>query len=130
MPQETPADPLPTHPEVEVWRFWLTHLLGWTEGQVLAFAERWRDGILDEHSMHYHEVSEYWISPQLVPRDIREAYPSGMIVERISWVIYPMLERYRHAYGLTPDRLDGLRAELKQAIARRLAELTAARPGA
>jgi hypothetical protein len=127
MPQNTPIDPLPTHPRVEVWRFWLTNLLGWTEEQVVAFAERWREDILDEHSMHYHEVSEYWISPQLVPREIRKAYPS-MIVERISWVIYPMLERYRQAYGLTTDRLDGLRAELQQAIARRLEELTAAPP--
>lgn len=123
------VDPLSNHPQVEIWRFWLTHLLGWTEEQVLAFAERWRDQILDGGSLLYHELPEYWISPQFVPREIRDAYQSGNIVDRVAWVIYPMLERYRLDYGLTTAALNGLRAELKEAIAQRLNELTAGDAG-
>lgn len=77
--------------------------------------------------MFYHEVAEYYISYQLVPAEIREAYTTGLTACNIAWAIYPTLERYKQAYGLTTDHLDDLRAELKQAISRRLGELTTSR---
>ena len=129
MPEQTSTDPLATDPQVVVWRFWLTNLLGWTEDQVLALAERWRDDILDEESMHYHEEPEYWISPHFVPAEIGEKH-SWRVVERVAWVIYPLLARYRRTYGLTTEHLAPLRAAIDQAIAHQLNELTAPRPEA
>lgn len=127
MTQDTPVDPLPTHRHVAVWRFWFTNLLGWSEEQVLAFAKRWRDGILDEGSLHFHEVPEYWISLQFVPLEIREQH-SPFVVERVAWVIYPLLERYRRTYGLTTEHFDTLQPQLHESISRRLEELAVARP--
>jgi len=116
------ADPLPTHPDVIIWRFWLTHLAGWTEDQVLAFAERWRDRIFDENSMYHHELPEYWVSPQLVPCEIGDAQPP-VIVERLAWVVQGLIERYRKTYGLTTEHLGTLRTGVEQATRQRLLEL-------
>ena len=51
-----------------------------------------------------------------------------MDVERVAWVIYPLLERYRRTYGLTTEHLAPLRAELEHAIARQIDELRLAPP--
>jgi hypothetical protein len=126
MSLETPNDPLPTHPEVLIWRFWLTNLLGWTEAEVMAFAERWRDWLLDENSYYYHEESEYYISWEIVPEKICDSYPEKRV--QIGWVMYPILVKYRKNYGLTTEHLDGLREELKNAIEMRLLELTTEKP--
>lgn len=109
------VDPLPSHGEVAIWRFWLTHLLDWSEAQVLEYAEKFRDGILNENSLHYHEHSEYWIAPLLVPREIVEAQ-LPFVVTRVSWAIEALLVRYRRTYGLNDAHLNELRSELERAV--------------
>jgi len=109
------------HWVVQIWRFWLTHLLGWSENEVMKRAERWRTDILDDNSMFYHEGPEYWIADLFVPKEIRKAYPPWIAV-RVSWSIYPVLEKYRERFGFSMEHLNEVRDQLKTQIAKSLDE--------
>ena len=123
MSEDADFDPLATHPVVQTWRFWLTHLLGWNEEQVLAFAERFREEILDDKYPFNHETPEFWIAGMFVPKDIRDSHPP-MTAEQVSWTISPALEKYGHTYGMSTEHLDTFRAQLNKAIEERYTKLT------
>ena len=60
-----------------VWKRLLNDILGWSEPEVVAWAEKYDNYLKDSEDIFYHEDPQYWAVSALVPTAVNEKLSPG-----------------------------------------------------
>jgi len=101
---------------IRLWRRVVVDFLGRSEAELDELVSKWREGLVEENSVFYHEAPEYYVAPKLVPESLARSLPSRDW-ERLCWAIYPVIGRYDRECGLAAECFESLRRDLDGTIA-------------
>ena len=105
---------------IRLWRRVVVDFLGRSEFELDELVSKWREGLVEENSMFYHEAPEYYVAPKVVPESLsRSLSPHDFM--RLCWAIYPIIGRHDRESELAAECFEPLRRELDRTIAAWLA---------
>jgi hypothetical protein len=89
---------------LDIWKEMLGALLGWSESQVLEWAEEtWGEFLDDPDDIFYHGTPQYWVRHLLIPDDLNARLSNPQRVDLQARILRVFQDEHQFEFPLGTD---------------------------